>query len=251
MNKNIASRPDFRPRAACTAATMASAVAMGLVTTGIVLLPALGHATEVGQAAQASHAVKQAARVPLAAGAIAGRFEGEIVKTPKRGTMVINHDPAAGWGWTASSDQRMNGHSSASISLIHPGANGSKGALRIRGELQRGFIAPWAGAVWFPGSEPMQPADLSASKRLQFQARGKPGSYTIMLMAGSPRSIPQYASFQITDHWKQYDIPLASSFPGANLSKVYFITFSAATWGQFHFDLDQVRLRGPHAKAGS
>lgn len=174
---------------------------------------------------------------------VAGAFEGKAVHSKRYGTVVINRGQGMGWGWSRTDDQRVGGNSSASISLVHPGANGSKGALKVTGELKSGFISPWAGVAWFPGSHPMQPADLSGKKALVFWAKGKPGSYSIMVMTKSPRSIPQYDSFTLTKQWKKYTIPLATSFVGADWKKVYFIAFSAGAFGKFHFELDDVQLQ--------
>ncbi|MDE2071043.1 MAG: CIA30 family protein [Gammaproteobacteria bacterium] len=172
-----------------------------------------------------------------------GGFEGKTVQNKKYGTLVINHGHEFGWGWSVTTDQRAGGHSVADIALIHPGVDGTHGALQVSGEIKSGFpYGPWAGAIWFPGHEPMQPADLSAKKELTFWARGKPGSYNLMLMSGSPGSIPLYSSFVTTPKWKEYHIPLAASFPNADWKRVYFLAFSAANPGKFEFDLDQVKL---------
>lgn len=171
-----------------------------------------------------------------------GDFEGKSIQDKQYGTLILNHGHEFGWGWSASTDQRVGGHSVASITLIHPGADGTHGALRVSGEIKSGFPYPWAGAIWFPGHEPMQSADLSAKKELSFWARGKPGRYSIMLDAGSPVGIPLYASFVTTTQWKEYHIPLATSFPNADLKQVFYVAFSAGNPGKFEFDVDQVTL---------
>ncbi len=172
-----------------------------------------------------------------------GNFEGKAVQNKQYGTLILRHGHEFGWGWSVSTDQRAGGHSVAKIALIHPGADGTHGALRVSGEIKPGFPYPWAGAIWFPGHEPMQPGDLSAKKELTFWARGKPGSYSIMLESGSPGGIPLYASFITTPRWKEYHIPLATTFPNAEWKHVYYIAFSAANPGKFQFDIDQVALR--------
>ncbi|HVA56090.1 MAG TPA: hypothetical protein VNI53_09910 [Gammaproteobacteria bacterium] len=171
-----------------------------------------------------------------------GDFEGKVVQTKQYGTLILRHGHEFGWGWSVSTDQRAGGHSVANIALIHPGADGTHGALRITGEIKPGFPYPWAGTIWFPGHEPMQPGDLSAKQELTFWARGMPGSYSIMLKAGSLEGIPLYASFVTTSQWKEYHIPLATSFPNADLKHVFYIAFSADNPGRFQFDLDQVTL---------
>lgn len=192
--------------------------------------------TAAASAAPANKTVAPAGSVMI------GNFEGQTTPNKQYGTLMLNHGREFGWGWSTTTDQDAGGHSVASVALIHPGADGTHGALQVSGEIKPGFPYPWAGAVWFPGHEPMQPGDLSAKKELTFWARGKPGSYNLMLMSGSPSSIPLYASFATTPKWKEYHIPLATSFPNADWKRVYFIAFSAANPGKFQFDLDQVTL---------
>lgn len=187
-----------------------------------------------------SHA-GSAAAAPVSAG-VAGDFEGKAVTGKRGGTQVHNHDKEIGWGWMATADKRMGGHSRASIALTHPGADATHGALKVGGVLKSGFISPWAGAIWFPGTHPMQASDLSDIKTLTFKVRGKPGSYSLLLMSGSTKSIPQDAAFTVTKDWTKVTIPLAASFPGADFRHVYFLAFSAAAYGKIDFELDKVQL---------
>ncbi|MGH8399288.1 MAG: hypothetical protein ACRETA_13770 [Gammaproteobacteria bacterium] len=194
-------------------------------------------------AAPSSQTHKTDETVAPAGTVMIGDFEGKATQNKQYGTLVINRGHEFGWGWSVSTDQRAGGHSVASIALIHPGANGTHGALQVNGEIKAGFpYGPWAGAIWFPGHEPMQPADLSAKKELSFWARGTPASYNLMLASGSPNGIPLYASFVTTNQWKEYHIHLATSFPNADWKHVYYLAFSAANPGKFQFDLDQVKL---------
>lgn len=192
-------------------------------------------------AAPAAQATTPAVNVAPVGTVLIGGFEGKAVQNKKFGALVMSHGKEFGWGWTVTTDQRAGGNSVASIALIHPGADGTHGALQVTGEIKPGFqYGPWAGAIWFPGHQPMQPANLLAKKELSFWARGTPGSYNIMLDTGSP--IPLYASFVITGNWKEYHIPLATSFPNADWKNVVFVAFAAANQGKFQFELDQVTL---------
>lgn len=213
-----------------------------LILSGLTTGAALLLAVSVSAAPHAqSHAA--VASVAPAGTLMIGNFEGKTTPNKQYGTLVINHRPEFGWGWSVTTDQRAGGNSMAEIALIHPSAAGTKGALQISGEIKPGFpYGPWAGAIWFPGHEPMRPADLSDKKELTFWARGKAASYNLMLMSGNPGGIPLYAAFVTTPKWKEYHIPLATSFPNADLKQVYFLAFSAANPGEFQFDLDQVTL---------
>ncbi len=209
------------------------------VAAGVAILFALS-ASAAPTAAQ-SHA--STISVAPAGTVLIGGFEGKATPNKQYGTLVLSHGHEFGWGWSTTTDQMAGGHSVASIALIHPGADGTHGALRVSGEIKAGFpYGPWAGVIWFPGREPMQPADLSAEHELDFWARGTPGSYNLMLDAGAPGGIPLYAHFVTTPQWKEYHIALATDFPNANWKHVYYLAFSAGNPGKFRFDLDQVSL---------
>lgn len=214
-----------------------------ITTFALAMFVGAGLAHEARAADDSARSAASDAKPAAVAGELIGGFEGKSVDNKQYGTLVPALANEAGWGWSKTSDQRQGGHSTAEISLVHPGASGSKGALHVQGEINKGFIAPWAGAIWFPGAEPMQLADLSAKQELVFQTRGAPGTYTIMLMSGSAQSIPQFADFEVTEAWQEVHIPLASKFPGADYKRVFFIAFCGGNWGKFQFDLDQVTLR--------
>lgn len=194
-------------------------------------------------AAPPAHSATMTEAVAPAGMIMIGDFEGKTTPNKQYGTLVLSHGHEFGWGWSTTTDQVAGGHSVASITLIHPGADGTHAALRVTGEVKPGFqFGPWAGAIWFPGHEPMQAADLSAKRELTFWARGTPGSHNVMLASGSPNGIPLYAAFVIIQQWKEYHMPLATSFPNADWKHVYYIAFAAGTNGKFQFDLDQVTL---------
>src|SRR5207244_124261 len=82
--------------------------------------------------------------------------------------------------WMTTSDSEAGGKSTSSIQTVSGGANGSKGALKITGEIVSGG-APfnWAGVFFFPGSSPNDPANLSGKKMLSFWAKGDGKSYAV------------------------------------------------------------------------
>lgn len=213
-----------------------------MTTFALAMFVSAGLAHEARAAGDSAKSAVSDTKPAVVAGELIGGFEGDLVENKNFGSLIPAQEGEAGWGWAKTTDQRQGGHSTAEISLLHPGASGSKGALHVQGEINKGFIAPWAGAIWFPGTEPMQPADLSAKQELVFQTRGAPGTYTIMLMSGSAQSIPQFADFEVTEAWQEVHIPLASKFPGADYKRVFFIAFCGGNWGKFQFDLDQVAL---------
>src|SRR5574337_185493 len=224
--------------AVAATSTQTAADANRLSASADLSTPVVVSAAPPAPAATTTEAVAPAGTVMI------GNFEGKTTANKQYGTLVLSHSHEIGWGWATTTDQMAGGHSLASIVIIHPGVGGPHGALRVTGEVKPGFqFGPWAGAIWFPGHEPMQPADLSAKKELTFWARGTPGSHNLMLASGSPNGIPLYASFVITKQWKEYHMPLATSFPNADWEHVYYLAFAAGTNGKFRFDLDQVSLQ--------
>ncbi|MEO8012112.1 MAG: CIA30 family protein, partial [Dokdonella sp.] len=101
-----------------------------------------------------------------------------------------------GTAWQDTSDQMAGGASVAQHRLIADGAQGSAGALEISGEIKVGFAYPWAGAMFFTATTPMQPVDYSARTELVFQVRGDGREYRAMLFAGaSEQAIPSTQDF--------------------------------------------------------
>ncbi|MGB0135056.1 CIA30 family protein [Dokdonella sp.] len=149
-----------------------------------------------------------------------------------------------GIGWQPSTDRLMGGSSTASMTLISGGANGTAGALEIRGRIDRGFAFPWAGVVFFPASERMQPVDLSASREIVFLARGDGREYSVLLLSGmNEQGRPSMQSFVAGAEWKEIRIPLAD-FTEADTSMIRGIAVSAGSpVGEFRLEVDEVELR--------
>ena len=60
------------------------------------------------------------------------------------------------------------GSSSASMTV-------RDGALVVTGEIAPGVAFPWAGVIWMPGEQPMQPVDFSGREVIRFRTRGDGG----------------------------------------------------------------------------
>ena len=185
-----------------------------------------GHAVARPRAAQA------AAAPPISEGVLVADFE-------DGGTGV-----RYGHGWQITTDAMAGGHSTATQAWVAGGADGSRGALRVRGEIRPGFAFPWAGTMFHPGVQPMQPVDASARGELVFQVRGDGRSYQAMLFSGpSMQSMPAMQPFTAGPEWSEVRIPLAS-FAGAELASLRAVAFTAGLpEGAFELDIDQVELR--------
>lgn len=139
-----------------------------------------------------------------------------------------------GFGWAATTDERMGGTSTASLRV-------DDGALVIEGAIREGFAYPWAGAIFFPGDTPMAPTDLSAVSELVFRVRGE-GSFRLMLFAPSVGQIPAQRGFDVTDEWTEVRIDLRKL--GGDLKDVAALSIAAGgAPGPFRAEVDDVELR--------
>ena len=153
-------------------------------------------------------------------------------------------DSRYGFGWTPTTDQIAGGKSVATIALAKGGAHGSHGALMVSGESKPGFTFPWAGAIFFPTSQPMQGAlNYSSRKQLVFWTKGDGRSYQAMLFTSANPRLPSMQSFVAGKQWTEVTMKL-SDFAGADLGSVIGLAFTAGMPnGTFAFQIDDVRLR--------
>ncbi|HEV7676320.1 MAG TPA: CIA30 family protein, partial [Candidatus Angelobacter sp.] len=118
---------------------------------------------------QAAAALKQS---PAPAGSESGLisdFDEGTIPTAKFGS-----------GWTISTDSIRGGQSTGKMKIVSGGAENSKGALQIDGNIVESAVA-WSGAMFFPGPAPMTPVNLSGKKAIKFWAKGDGRSYRVMV----------------------------------------------------------------------
>lgn len=162
--------------------------------------------------------------------------------------LVSNFDGGAltasfGSGWAVTTDSMMGGKSTAQMKVVSGGAEGSKGALLITGELASGSIFPWAGAMFFPGSKPFAPASLAGEQGLSFWAKGDGRSYNVMMFSSNLGRIPATHSFTPDGSWKRYDLPF-SDFGNLDPRSLEGVAFSAAgAPGKFALQIDSVEFK--------
>lgn len=163
-------------------------------------------------------------------------------------TLVSDFDggalEAAFGSWQPTTDRMAGGASVVEHAVVDGGADDSRGALRVAGEVRPGFAFPWSGVIFFPASQPMQPVDLSTRRELVFRVRGDGRSYSAMLFSGaSMQGMPAMQAFVAGPQWQQVRLPL-DGFPGGDPSLVRGIAFTAGQpHGGFEFFLDDVELR--------
>lgn len=144
-------------------------------------------------------------------------------------------------GWQATSDSVRGGKSEVQLALA-AGAEGTPGALAVSGTIRAGYVYPWAGVMYFPGSQPMTAVDLGDRHRLSFQVRGDGGQYHVMLFSGSRGGMPIWEDFRASAEWQRVELDL-NDFGGANLHRLRAIGFTAGPGkGPFRFVIDRVEL---------
>ena len=146
-----------------------------------------------------------------------------------------------GLGWRASAGSLLGGHKpQAQINLVDGGANGSRKALQITGEIMPGVFG-WAGAMFFPGPTPMAPVTLSSKKAISVWTKGDGRTYQVMLFAKSKGAMPLVRNFIAGSDWKQVVIPF-SDF-GTDASDLQGLMMAELGMpGPFSFSIDDVRL---------
>ncbi|HEV3040718.1 MAG TPA: CIA30 family protein [Candidatus Angelobacter sp.] len=144
--------------------------------------------------------------------------------------------------WLISTDQIMGGKSTAKIEAVPGGANNSKGALHVTGEVAPSFQIAWSGAMFSPGRRIMDAVDLSSKKNISFWVKGDGKTYRIMLFTKKSGPIPLIQTFSAGSEWKQFTFPI-SSFEGADGHSISALIFAAGPApGSFEFYLDEVHI---------
>jgi hypothetical protein len=155
---------------------------------------------------------------------------------------------AANYGmWIPAGDSMNGGKSSSNLTVVEPGADGTKGAMQVNGEV---VAAPgaqflFAGALFFPGAAPMQPANLSSKAGISFWAKGDGKTYTLIVLTESRNGssgIPAMTTFVAGPEWKKYAFPFSTfDTDGSDLSGLGFVR--AQEPGKFQFEIDQLEIK--------
>jgi hypothetical protein len=145
--------------------------------------------------------------------------------------------------WQSNTDAMMGGKSTASLQVIEPGANGSKGAMKVSGELITGAPFLWAGAMFAPASAPTEPANLSGKKAISFWAKGDGKTYALAVTTEANQGqMPAIKQFLAGAEWKEYSFPISSfATDGSDIMGLMFARGQEA--GKFEFELDQVEIK--------
>jgi hypothetical protein len=154
---------------------------------------------------------------------------------------------AANFGmWVPGTDSMYGGKSTSQIKVIEPGANNSKGALDVTGEVVAGSQFVFSGVMYMPSTTPMQPANLSSKKGISFWAKGDGKTYTLILLtekrSGQSGEMPAMTTFTAGPEWKQYTFPFSTfETDGADITALGFL--HAQDTGKYDFQLDQLEIK--------
>jgi imidazolonepropionase-like amidohydrolase len=153
-------------------------------------------------------------------------------------------DAAFGAGWSTSTDAMVGGNSTAVMNVVDGGANGSKSALQVTGEIKTGFAYPWAGAMVCPGTPMFTPVNASEAKGIDFWTKGDGATYRVMIFTEESGRIPLTQTFVAGPEWKEVLLPF-SVFDKATGKGLQAIIFSGTAPGTFSFVIDNVQLAKP------
>jgi hypothetical protein len=148
-----------------------------------------------------------------------------------------------GAGWSISTDAMAGGKSTAEMLVVPGGAQGSAKSMSIRGTISEAFKEAWAGAMFSPGKQVFQPANLSSKRELHFWVKGDGKSYRAFIFAASKGMVPLTQLFVAESEWKEVILPLAS-FGGIDGHDIMAVIFAGGTAaGPFAFQIDNVSFR--------
>jgi len=165
--------------------------------------------------------------------------QAEIAPAPAE-TLVADFEDGfeASFGeWDVTTDQLTGGSSTADVAV-------RDGALVVTGEIAPGAAFPWAGVIWMPGAQPMQPVDFSGREAIRFRTRGDGRQYSVMLISSAePAGPPPTMTFIAPEEWTQVEIRL-EDFPTATPEVIAGLAFVAeGPVGSFSFEVDEVEVR--------
>ncbi|HZP18191.1 MAG TPA: CIA30 family protein, partial [Terriglobales bacterium] len=145
--------------------------------------------------------------------------------------------------WAVTSDKEAGGKSIAAMQAVEGGAKGTRGALKVTGEIIPGTDFTWAGVFFFPGSSPQEPANLSNKGTISFWARGDGKTYAVAVQTQSNAgSMPGFQPFAAGPEWKHYSFPFSAfNTDGHDVTGIAFA--HAQEPGKFEFLIDELEIQ--------
>ncbi len=147
-----------------------------------------------------------------------------------------------GAGWVGSTDAFAGGKSRAQFQWVRGGAEGSRGAMQISGEVIPGAAITWAGVLFSPGKTLMAPANLSFKKAIGFWAKGTGKTFAVMIFSQSTGFVPAVKTFTVSPEWKEYTFSF-EEFGVLGFDIMGIFIGASVDPGPFSLTIDNVRLR--------
>ena len=158
-------------------------------------------------------------------------LEGGLISDFNDGTT----NSSFGLGWIVTTDAVAGGTSTAEMKV-------AEGALQISGNVVGPLPYAWSGAMFTPGKQMFQPADLSSKKAIRFRAKGDGQTYRVMVFAQSKGYTPLMKTFVAGSDWAEHEFPIAS-FDGLTGKDITAIIIAGGPKpGPFSVQVDDVRL---------
>jgi len=181
-------------------------------------------------------------------------------QTPANGLVVADFDgekaeTKAGLALWPFCDEQLGGTSEAHATLVHPGAEKSRGAVRISFRVTDDFRAPFASMWAMVGPEALA-TDLSAYHGVRFYARSPNGTAFTAGIVRFPGQVKRYTvPFTMGADWTLVELPFdrfhAVAVPGTtpdaspldpNDVTSFGISVAPMLRGEFALEIDRVEF---------
>jgi ABC-2 type transport system permease protein len=156
-------------------------------------------------------------------------------------------DAAYGIGFTATDDRMRGGNSTVSQRLVEGGADHSKAALEVSGDVGTAIQYPFVGTSFLPNGKPHADflnqgyMDFSSRHTLRFDARGDGKNYMVVVMGPRVDAMPGMYGFVAGPEWQEVRVPL-HDMGGIDLQRIKVISIGSMSPGDFRFQIDGVRI---------
>ncbi len=184
----------------------------------------------------------------LVAGAGARAQSGNLMVADFEGGKV---ETVQGLALVPFTDEQLGGTSEARLTLSHPGADGSRGALQISFRITGDFPMPFGGVLAMLGPEGLA-TDLTSHKGVRFYARSKEKVFFASVGQFRGQAIRYMAPFETKPEWTLVELPFdkfqrvpPAGSPSPLVPKdVVAIGFGGAPQmrGQFDLDIDRLEI---------
>lgn len=150
--------------------------------------------------------------------------------------------------WMPAADTMMGGRSSARVSALEGGADGTAGALLVEVDLAAegpDGMPPWAGVYHHPGPTPMAPVNAAGLDTLRFHVQAEQDLWLVIFSGdGPPQRVAVPADPAAGGAWRLVTIDLVS-VPGYRADALRGLSLSTSTpaGGSARFAIDQIELR--------